>query len=476
MFLIVWKVIFLKKDNQTIINQFSTNCHNIYILTVAYARVILAHARVEVENVRKCKCGIIKRRPKKAINKLAYPIIGSLLLVMLNNIIDSVWVAGLGSDPLAAIGYITPLFMILVGVGNGIGAGANSLISRFIGAKDKKGADSATAHSLILSIVISIAFMVIFLIILDPILKIMGAAEVLDYCKQYGVVLFIWTFALVMPTIIGGIFRAEGDVNRATIPLAVTAIANMILDPIFIYTLNQGIAGAAMATGIAGFICLLMQIYWIYVKKNTYLSYSLKNFKNNMKMYLDILTVGIPASLEQLIMSVLAIVVNFLLTIVAGTTAVAVYTAGWRIISVGIIPAVGVGTAAVTVAGVAYGARNYDKIKTTVRYAVKIGFIVSLITCLLIHFFAGQIAYIFSYSSTSAALAPLITDFLKIMCLFVLFVPFGATAGNVFQGLGKGTISLVLTTFRELILVLIFACLLGLVFNMGEIECILECL
>lgn len=412
---------------------------------------------------------LLRGDPKKAINKLAYPIIGSLLLIMLNNIIDSVWVAGLGSDPLAAIGYITPLFMILVGVGNGIGAGANSLISRFIGAKDKKGADSATAHSLILSIVISIAFMVIFLIILDPILKIMGAAEVLDYCKQYGVVLFIWTFALVIPTIIGGIFRAEGDVNRATIPLAVTAIANMILDPIFIYTLNQGIAGAAMATGIAGFIGLLMQIYWIYVKKNTYLSYSLKNFKNNMKMYLDILTVGIPASLEQLIMSVLAIVVNFLLTIVAGTTAVAVYTAGWRIISVGIIPAVGVGTAAVTVAGVAYGARNYDKIKTTVRYAVKIGFIVSLITCLLIHFFAGQIAYIFSYSSTSAALAPLITDFLKIMCLFVLFVPFGATAGNVFQGLGKGTISLVLTTFRELILVLIFACLIGLVFNMGEI-------
>lgn len=81
---------------------------------------------------------ILRGDPKKAINKLAYPIIGSLLLVMLNNIIDSVWVAGLGSDPLAAIGYITPLFMILVGVGNGIGAGANSLISRFIGAKDKK--------------------------------------------------------------------------------------------------------------------------------------------------------------------------------------------------------------------------------------------------------------------------------------------------------------------------------------------------
>ena len=412
---------------------------------------------------------ILRGNPKKAINKLAYPIIGSLLLVMLNNIIDSVWVAGLGSDPLAAIGYITPLFMILVGVGNGIGAGANSLISRFIGAKDKKGADSATAHSLILNIIISIGFMVLFIAILDPILKIMGASEVLNYCKEYGVVLFIWTFSLVIPAIIGGIFRAEGDVNRATLPLAVTAIANMILDPIFIYGLNQGLAGAALATGIAGLIGLLMQIYWIYVKKNTYLSYSLKNFKNNMKMYADILAVGIPASLEQLIMAILAIIVNFLLTVVAGTTAVAVYTAGWRIISVGIIPAVGVGTAAVTVAGVSYGARNYDKIKTTVRYSAKLGFIVSLITCILIHVFAGQIAYIFSYSSNSSQLAPLITKFLQLMCLFVLFVPFGATAANVFQGLGKGTVSLGLTIMREFILVLLFACLFAFPLGLGEI-------
>lgn len=243
----------------------------------------------------------------------------------------------------------------------------------------------------------------------------------------------------------------------------------MILDPIFIYGLNQGLAGAALATGIAGLIGLLMQIYWIYVKKNTYLSYSLKNFKNNMKMYADILAVGIPASLEQLIIAILAIIVNFLLTVVAGTTAVAVYTAGWRIISVGIIPAVGVGTAAVTVAGVSYGARNYDKIKTTVRYAAKLGFIVSLITCILIHVFAGQIAYIFSYSSNSSQLAPLITKFLQLMCLFVLFVPFGATAANVFQGLGKGTVSLGLTIMRAFILVLLFAYLFAFPLGLGEI-------
>ena len=407
--------------------------------------------------------------PKKAVKKLAYPIIISMLLIMSNNLIDSIWIAGLGPEPLAAIGFVTPLFLILVGIGTGIGAGVNSLISRYVGSKNQLKANEAAVQSIVLGIIVSIIVTVIFVVILEPTLYIMGAKEVLNYCKEYGVVLFIWTFSLIIPTIIGGIFRAEGDVNRATLPLAVTAIANMILDPIFIYGLNQGLAGAALATGIAGLIGLLMQIYWIYVKKNTYLSYSLKNFKNNMKMYADILAVGIPASLEQLIMAILAIIVNFLLTVVAGTTAVAVYTAGWRIISVGIIPAVGVGTAAVTVAGVSYGARNYDKIKTTVRYAVKLGFIVSLITCILIHVFAGQIAYIFSYSSNSSQLAPLITKFLQLMCLFVLFVPFGATAANVFQGLGKGTVSLGLTIMREFILVLLFACLFAFPLGLGEI-------
>ena len=412
---------------------------------------------------------LITGDPKKAINKLAWPMMLSMLLIMLYNLADSVWVSGLGADALAALGFITPLFMIIIGLGNGIGAGANSLIARAFGAKKDELANNAALHSVVLTVIIGIVIPIILLPLIPEIVVIMGGASVTELCMDYSKVTFGLLIVFLFSSVLSSILRSEGDVNRATLPLAVTAIANMILDPIFIYGLNQGLAGAALATGIAGLIGLLMQIYWIYVKKNTYLSYSLKNFKNNMKMYADILAVGIPASLEQLIMAILAIIVNFLLTVVAGTTAVAVYTAGWRIISVGIIPAVGVGTAAVTVAGVSYGARNYDKIKTTVRYAVKLGFIVSLITCILIHVFAGQIAYIFSYSSNSSQLAPLITKFLQLMCLFVLFVPFGATAANVFQGLGKGTVSLGLTIIREFILVLLFACLFAFPLGLGEI-------
>ena len=406
--------------------------------------------------------------PKKAINKLSLPIIASMFLIFANNIIDSIWVAGLGPEPLAALGYITPLFMILVGFGNGIGAGGNSLISRYIGAEDRHSANNAAIHNLILSVIISIIISIVFIFSMKSLLIMMGAESVIGYATEYGFIIFAWSFALLMPPIVGGAFRAEGDIKRATIPIALAAIINMVLDPIFIYTLNLGIAGAAWATALGPFISLLLMFYWIFVKKDTYLSYNLKDFTNDFSMYKDILVVGIPASLEQLVLSVLTIFVNYMLTIVSGPVAVAVYTAGWRIINIGMLPAIGVGTAAISVAGVAFGAKKYENLRVTARYAVKVALIASIIVCIILNVFANQIAFIFSYSENSAQLAPAIAGFLQIMCLFILYVPFGASAGNVFQGVGKGTISFLLTTFREFILVLIFAYLLGFVFNMGE--------
>ena len=406
--------------------------------------------------------------PKKAINKLAWPLIASMLLIFLNNIIDSIWVAGLGPDPLAAIGYVTPLFMVLVGFGNGIGAGATSLISRYIGAEKRDDANNAAIHSAILSVVVSLVLTVIALLILEPLLKIMGASSVLKYAMDYGVIVFAFTAPILIPPIFGGAFRAEGDIKRATLPIAIVAVVNMILDPIFIYVFGWGISGAALATGLAPIFGLLMMFYWIFIKRDTYLSYNKKDFHNDFSMYKDILSVGIPASLEQLIMAALAVTVNYMLTLVSGSVAVAVYTAGWRLISLGLLPAIGVGTAAITVSGVAYGAKKYENIRTALRYSVKLGLISSIIVCILLFVFANQLAFIFSYSEASSHLLPLIAAFIQLMCLFILYVPFGASAGNVFQGLGKGTTSFILTTFREFVLVLIFAYIFGFVFNMGE--------
>lgn len=410
---------------------------------------------------------VITGDPKKAINKLAYPLMASMLLIMLNNIIDGIWVAGLGASALAALGFVTPLFTVLVGVGTGVGAGANSLIARFIGMKDKDSANNAVIHALILFIIVTVILTLFFLITLKDLLIVMGASNVIDLAVEYGFYIFLGSFSILLPPMFAGIFRAEGDVKKATVPMAVTAITNMILDPIFIYTFDMGIGGAAIATVIASVLGLLMMIYWMFIKKSTYFSFKLSNYKRKMSMYKDMLTVSIPASIEEIIMAVVAIIINLLIEIIAGTNAVAVFTAGWRVISIGIIPAIGVATAGLTVCGVAYGARNYDRLKEAIRYSAKLGFVISLIVCLILVIFSDQIAYLFAYSSNSSQLAPLIGEFLRVMFVFVLPISFGATAGFAFQGMGKGPTSLIITIIRELILVVFFASVFGLILDLG---------
>lgn len=405
--------------------------------------------------------------PKKAVKKLAYPIIISMLLIMSNNLIDSIWVAGLGPEPLAAIGFVTPLFLILAGIGTGIGAGVNSLISRYVGSKNQLKANEAAVQSVVLGIIVSIIVTVIFVVILEPTLYIMGAKEVFNYAIDYGRPLFIFSMVTILPVAYAGIFRAEGDIKRATLPMCISAILNMILDPIFIYTLNLGITGAAIATLISIFIELLIILYWMFIKKDTYFKYTFKNFKINWGMYKEILNVGIPAGLEELLMAVVAIAVNLIFEIVGGTSAVATYTIVMRLISIAIMPTIGIATSTITVVGIAYGACNFKNIKIATRYSIKLGLIFSIVTSLIFIVFSNQIAFLFSYSANSSSLAPTISYILNFVWLFIIPVAFGATASYAFQGMGKGITSFLLTMQREAILVIIFTFILGICLSLG---------
>ena len=421
------------------------------------------------EKIENERVELLRGDPKKAINKLALPMIASMLLMSANNIIDSIWVAGLGADPLAALGFITPLFLILVGIGAGLGAGANSLIARMIGEKKDYEASNAGIHSLILGLIATIVLTVIFIIFLKHLVIAMGGKDVLDYAVSYGNIIMMGIFTLTLPAIFGGICRSEGDVRRATIPLALTAVLNMIFDPVFIYSLNMGIAGAALATVLAGVGGLACFIYWYFIKKDTFIRIERKYYKHDLKMYKEILVVGIPASIEQLIMSATAIILTAMIAAVAGTNAVAAYTAGWRLVQIGIMPAIGIGIASLTVAGVAYGERNKEKVKTTINYGVKVGLITTIIIGIFFFIFSDYLAILFSYSSSSSSLAPLISEFLKIMCLFIIPVPLGVVAGNVFQAFGKGTASLILTANRNLILDVIFCAIAAFVLSAGAV-------
>ncbi len=410
---------------------------------------------------------VITGDPKKAIIKLALPMMLSMLLIMLYNLADSIWVAGLGADALAAIGFITPLFMVLIGLGNGIGAGANSLIARNIGAKNYEQANNAGLHGILLSIIISVIFTIIIEAFMVPILQFMGAGHTIQYAMDYSYIIFGFLFVFVYSGVLSAIFRSEGDMRRATIAIAVTAIMNIILDPIFIYVLNLGIAGAAWATVISASLSCLVMSYWIWGKKDLYLDLSPSNFNYSSQMVLDTLQVAVPSTLENIVFSALAIIINSMLVLASGTTAVAVYTASMRIVQMSMIPLIGLGTAVLTVAGVAYGAHNYKNLQTAHSYSIKLGFAISILLGALMIIFSSQIATMFSYTQASASLSPQIATAISVLSLFVLAVPHGMMSSMMFQGVGRGVYSLLITLLRSLILESVFAYLFCFVFGWG---------
>ena len=419
------------------------------------------------DNITK-RIALITGNPKKAIRSLAIPMIISMLLMMAYNLADSIWVAGLGSNALAALGFITPVFMIIVGIGNGLGAGATSLIARCIGAENKKGADNAAIHSLIMTVIAAAVLTAFIVVSLPGILTVMGAGESLGLAVQYGQIVFGGLIFLILSSVASGILRAEGDVKRAMYAMAATAILNTVLDPIFIYSLGMGVAGAAWATVISSGVSSALILYWLLLKRDTYISLSLDDFKASFKVVKDILGVGMPASAEFLIMSILGIILNIILVTTGGTDAVAVYTAGWRVVNIAMIPAIGIGTAAITVAGAAYGAKKYGNVSTALNYSVKLGVSIAAVTSIFTYIFAPNISGIFAYSSQSAFLAPSIASFLQVMCLFYIMVPLGITASSIFQAMGKGTTSLILTVIREVAFISVFAYLFAFVLGIGS--------
>lgn len=414
------------------------------------------------------RIAMITGDPKRAIRVLSMPMIISMFLIMAYNLADSIWVAGLGPNALAALGFINPIFFIVIGLGNGLAAGATSLIARCIGADNKKNADNAAIHSIILTLAVSLVSTIIILIFLPNILLLIGAGETVYLGIQYGQIVFGGMVLFMFSSVASGILRAEGDANRPMYAMAATAILNIIIDPIFIYYFGWGVSGAAWATIIsAGISCILMG-YWLFLKGDTYISFSMEEFKASRKVLKDILMVGLPASAESFVMSFLGVVLNLMLVITGGAAAVAVYTAGWRVVMMAMIIPIGIGTAAITVSGAAYGARNYNNLSNALSYSAKLGVGIALVTATISYIFAGYIANIFSYSSQSAFMAPSISSFLQVMFLFYLPVPLGITASSIFQGMGKGITSLILTVLREVVFISFFAYLFAFTLNFGS--------
>ena len=406
--------------------------------------------------------------PETALWKMSIPLIISLFITSLYSVIDAIWVSGLGADALAGVGFVSPVFIALMGIGNGLGAGSASALSKYIGENNKGKADNGAIHTIFITVIISIITTAILLIFLRDILLAMGAGNTINYAMDYGVILSAGSILVILSNSLYGVLRGEGDANRTMYAMLFSSIFNMVLDPIFIYGLNLGVRGAAIATLISLLIVNFILFYWFYIKKDTYLKPFLSNYKFNKGISLDILKVGLPASLELINNALFAALFSLLLVVVASTDAVAVYSTGWRVVTIATTPILAVATALISVVGANYGARKYEEILVAHRYSMKIGVLFGFIAAIAVYLFAPQIVSVFAYTGTSTRLSPQLIAFLSVIVIYFPTMGYGCTSTFVFQGTGNGITAMFQTILRETVFTLGFAILLAIVLGYGE--------
>ena len=406
--------------------------------------------------------------PKKAILKLSGPMIIGMSFQTIYNLVDAVWVSGLGADALSAVGLFFPFMMLLMGFSNGVSIGGGSAVSRRIGERNKTAADNTTVHTLLLAMLTAFTVSLPFLPFLNRIYHSMGAREsVIRMAEPYSRIVFSGSIFIFFTNMGNSILRAEGDARRSMVAIILGSVLNIILDPIFIYILKLGVIGAAWATVISMSLTSIIIFYWLFVKKDTYVDFSRKSFSFDWKIVGEILRVGLPASLSLISMAVAMYLVNMIIIRAAGTRSIAVFTSGWRIVSLGTIPLMGIATGVTAVTAAAYGERNIDKLNTAYTYAIKIGTLIELSIGILSFIFAKQISKIFTYSKNTRVIADELIMFLRWMAPLYPFIPLGMLTSAMFQGIGKGERAFIVTFLRTVVFQVILSYVFGITLNIG---------
>jgi putative MATE family efflux protein len=405
--------------------------------------------------------------PKKAIVKLALPMIFAMVLSSIYNVVDRFWVSGLGQDALSATGYYFPLMLFVIAFATGLGVGGGASVSQFIGARRPERASSAALHTLVLSVILAAVFTLPLILFSRQIFTVLGARSALDDAMAYGNIMFGGTIFLFFTSIAAALLRGEGSATKSMISIASGALLNVGLDPLFIYGFKMGVAGAAWASVLSMALSSLPLVYWLFIEKKSYLRFKFRGFRFEGGIISHIAAVGVPAVLMQGAMAVQMFLITMILAAIGKDRAVAVFTAGWTVVQIAIMALIGMGTAVTSTAAAAFGAREYGKLAVINGYAFKVGLVIACGIALLTALGAPLIALLFAWSPETRALAPDITAFLQIIWIFYPATAGGLLSSALFQGVRKGSYSLVITIFRTIVFAVPFAFVMGIALGWG---------
>ena len=398
----------------------------------------------------------------KAILKLSIPMVMGMMVQVLYNLVDTYFIGMLNdSNQLAAANIALPVFMMLMAIAGIVGSGASSYISRCLGNKNYEEANKTISIATGILIIMSLIVMIGGIIMSPGMAKGLGANEAtFDYTYKYIVIMFIGAIPVMCSYALGQLLRSEGNVMQSVIGLALGTVVNIVLDPIFIFTFKMEITGAAIAT-VLGQTSTLLYFIYAYSKGKTTLKINLKQFKYDQNIFKEIFTIGVPASLNQMLMGVATIVANNI-AVTYGNVTVAGMGVAMKIMTIGTFVFMGFSAGCQPLVGYNYGCNNIPRVKEIIKKGIFITSLIGLGLALIFGVFANSLIGLFASEAEVINKGAIILRALMISLPFVGGQMISTTSA---QSMGKVVVAFILSISRQGILYMPLLLLLNKLFG-----------
>ena len=382
----------------------------------------------------------------KALLAMGIPTMLGMMVNAIYNLVDAYFVGGLGTSQMGAISVVYPLGQVVVGLGLLFGNGSASYLSRLLGNRDQEQADRVASTALYSSVAVGAVLIIFSMIFLRPILRLLGATDsIMPYAMTYAGIYVVSCIFNVFNVTMNNIVTSEGAAKTTMFALMAGAVLNIGLDPVFIYTLDMGVAGAAIATAISQIVSTLIYLTFIFRKKSIY-SFKIKNCTFTKEIMSEIFKIGIPTLVFQILTSLSISLVNTQAgpygdSVIAGMGAVT------RIVSMGSLIVFGFIKGFQPIAGYSYGAKKFDRLHKAIRTSILWSTVFCVIYGLLLTIFSSRI--IAQFTDGDLEMIRVGTQSLRINGLSFLLFGFYTVYSSLFLALGKGLEGFVLGACRQ---------------------------
>ena len=418
-------------------------------------------ATEETKELKENKMGVMP--VNKLLISMSLPMMISMLVQALYNIVDSIFVARICEDALTAVSMAFPLQTLMIGVSIGTCIGVNAILSKALGEKDAKRVNLAATNGIFLAVLSYILFLIIGLTCVRPFYASQtDNPAIIQYGVDYLTTVMVFSFGIFMQTMFERLLTSTGRTTLTMITQGTGAIVNIILDPIFIFGLfgmpKMGVTGAAVATVVGQVVAAVMAIF-MNLKKNPEISISFKGFRPDIKMIKEIYIIGVPSIIMQCIGSVMNYTMNKILFSFTDT-AVAVFGVYYKLQSFVFMPIFGLNGGVVPIIAYNYGARKRDRLMKTWKLAWMYSTAIMLFGTLMFELIPGALLSFFNASEYMLSIGK---PALRIIGIHFPVAAFCIITGTLFQALGKSVYSMIVSIMRQVVVLLPAAFLLALI-------------